>query len=188
MIPIKTKAALAFGCRPALVRTGKGAAAIEVDLLAIDVERADIAGIGLAGHLTKLGAGPFAGQLAASGQGVGGKLLLEMKQLDENTGFVTAGIVDVTVRSPNGTSATSVSDQYTYVVPGALPTVTVLDTTTGPTAGGTTLTITGTNFNNVTGVTFGNIPAAFFNVISDTSIVATSPAGSDCCWPGCSGW
>jgi succinylglutamic semialdehyde dehydrogenase len=26
----------------------------------------------------------------------GGKLLLEMRQLDENTGFVTAGIVDVT--------------------------------------------------------------------------------------------
>lgn len=45
--------------------------------LAIDVEHADIAGIGLSGRLTRLGSGPFAGQLVASGQGVGGKLLLD---------------------------------------------------------------------------------------------------------------
>ncbi len=45
--------------------------------LAIDVERADVAGIGLSGRLTRLASGPFEGQLVASGQGVNGKLLLD---------------------------------------------------------------------------------------------------------------
>ena len=48
---------------------------------------------------------------------------------------------------------------------------------TGPTAGGTQVTITGTHFTGVTGVSFGQT-AASFNVESETKITATSPPGA----------
>ena len=46
------------------------------------------------------------------------------------------GVVDVTVTTPGGTSATSPADQFTYM-PRPSPTVTGLSPTSGPTAGGT---------------------------------------------------
>jgi uncharacterized repeat protein (TIGR03803 family) len=59
-----------------------------------------------------------------------------------------------------------------------VPTSTLLSITpqSGPTAGGTTVTITGTNFTNVTGVNFGTVAAASFAVNSVTQITAISPA------------
>ena len=58
-----------------------------------------------------------------------------------------AGRVDVRVTTPGGTSATSAADLFTYYVPA---TVTGLSHRSGPTAGGTLVTITGTNFSGVT--------------------------------------
>ena len=52
-----------------------------------------------------------------------------------------------------GTSATSSADQFTYV---AAPTVTGVSPTAGSAAGGTTVTITGTNLANATAVKFGS--------------------------------
>ena len=46
---------------------------------------------------------------------------------------------------------------------------------TGPQAGGTTVTITGANFNSVVTVKFGN-QTATFSITSPTQIIATSPA------------
>src|SRR5205807_1162165 len=85
-----------------------------------------------------------------------------------------AGTVDVTVTTPSGTSATSSSDHFTYTA-ASLPSVTSLGTTTGTTAGGTSVTIIGTNFTGATAVMFGSVPASF-TVNSSTSITATSPA------------
>ena len=68
------------------------------------------------------------------------------------------GTVDVTVTTPDGTSATSPADQFTYVV-AAAPTVTGLSPTTGPAAGGTLVTITGTGFTGATAVDFGTTAA-----------------------------
>ena len=48
----------------------------------------------------------------------------------------------------------------------------------GSTAGGTSVTITGTGFNLVTGVSFGSTAAASFTVNSTTSITAVTPARS----------
>ena len=62
------------------------------------------------------------------------------------------GTVDVTVTTPAGTSATSPADQFTYVV---APAVTGLSPTSGPAAGGTSVTITGTGFTGATAVDFG---------------------------------
>ncbi|WP_291159924.1 IPT/TIG domain-containing protein, partial [Ensifer sp. SSB1] len=87
----------------------------------------------------------------------------------------TAGTVDITVTSPGGTSATSSFDQYTYV---AAPTVTSRSPTSGPTAGGTTVTITGTGLTGATAVTFGGTAATGFTVNSNTQITATAPAGT----------
>ena len=85
------------------------------------------------------------------------------------------GTVDVRVTTPIGTSATSAADQYTYV---AAPTVTSISPTAGPTGGGTSVVITGTNFTGATAVSFGATAATGFTVNSATQITATAPAGS----------
>jgi hypothetical protein len=84
------------------------------------------------------------------------------------------GTVDVTVSTPSGTSATGAADQFSYLP----PTVTKLKPNKGPEAGGTTVTITGTNFSGATTVKFGSISATSFTVNSATSIIAVSPAGT----------
>jgi outer membrane autotransporter protein len=58
------------------------------------------------------------------------------------------------------------------------PAVTELSPQTGPAAGGTSVTITGTDFTGATGVKFGGTPAASFTVESATRIKATAPAGT----------
>lgn len=83
------------------------------------------------------------------------------------------GTLDVTVTTAGGTSATSAADQFTYV---PAPTVSSISPTTGPAAGGTTITITGTDFIGVTSVKFGATDATSFTVNSNTSITATAPA------------
>ncbi len=82
-----------------------------------------------------------------------------------------AGIVQVTVTTAGGTSATSPADQFTYV---AAPAVSAVAPAIGPTAGGTTVTITGTALANATAVDFGTIPAAIVSD-TDTTIIVTSP-------------
>lgn len=85
-----------------------------------------------------------------------------------------AGTVDVTVTTPGGTSVTSAADQFTYLTP---PTITSISPTFGPPAGGTIVTITGTDFTGVQNVFFGALPATIFTVNSATSISATAPPG-----------
>src|ERR1019366_2825485 len=65
----------------------------------------------------------------------------------------------------------------TGVTPPA-PTVSSVSPNTGSTAGGTSLTVTGTNFSGATAVKFGSVPAASFIVTSSTTVTAVSPAGS----------
>ncbi len=83
------------------------------------------------------------------------------------------GAVNVTVTYPGGSSATSQADKFTY---GA--TVTTVEPSAGSTAGGTSVTITGTGFTGVTAVKFGTTNAASYTVASETSIVAVSPPGT----------
>lgn len=85
-----------------------------------------------------------------------------------------AGTVDVSVATPGGTSANTSADDYTYQ---ALPAVTGLSPTGGSTAGGTAVTLTGSNFTGVTNVRFGSTSATF-TIVSDTQITTTSPAGT----------
>lgn len=58
------------------------------------------------------------------------------------------------------------------------PAVTGVSPEAGPQAGGETVTITGSEFDEVTSVTFGSTPAKSFTVDSPESITAVSPAGN----------
>jgi hypothetical protein len=88
----------------------------------------------------------------------------------------SAGAVDVTVTTLGGTSPATSADQFTYSI--APPTVTGIAPPGGPTSGGTTVTITGTNLNNVTAVKFGTTNATSFALVSATRMTAVSPAES----------
>jgi hypothetical protein len=58
-----------------------------------------------------------------------------------------------------------------------LPEVTYLTPSSGPVAGGTSVTIEGSSFTNASAVMFGSKPAASFTVDSPTQIAAVSPPG-----------
>jgi hypothetical protein len=86
----------------------------------------------------------------------------------------TPGTVDVTVTTPQGTSARGAADRYTYV---ARPVVTGVSPGSGSHLGGTTVTITGANLSAATAVHFGT---KLGTIISDspTSITVRAPAAS----------
>jgi hypothetical protein len=56
------------------------------------------------------------------------------------------------------------------------PAVSSLDVTTGPVAGGTVVTVTGTGFANGAGVTFGGSAATGVTFVNSTTITCTTPA------------
>jgi RHS repeat-associated protein len=58
------------------------------------------------------------------------------------------------------------------------PQVTAIAPISGPIAGGTSVTLTGTGFADATGVSFGSQQVASFTVVSDTKITAVAPAGT----------
>ena len=82
----------------------------------------------------------------------------------------TASVVVTTAVGPNVANTL-----YTYIAP---PTVTSISPVSGTTAGGTAVTITGTNFTGATGVTVGGAAATNIIVVNSTSITATTPAGT----------
>ena len=109
--------------------------------------------------------------------------------------FGSAGLAAFTIDSPTQITATSppgtgdvfigianggsISDavpagKFSYI-PGT--TVTGISPSVGPAAGGTLVTITGTQFNGAVEVDFGSVQASA-SVLSDTSITATAPAGT----------
>ncbi|MER5430676.1 IPT/TIG domain-containing protein [Streptomyces sp. NPDC002588] len=99
---------------------------------------------------------------------------------------LAAGPVGVSVTTAGGTNN---GLTYTYIdVPG----ITTVAPSSGPTSGGTSVTITGTNLDTTDSVTFDGTPAPF-SVVSSTTlsvvtppgtagavdVVVTNPAGSD---------
>jgi IPT/TIG domain len=87
-----------------------------------------------------------------------------------------AGWHNVFVTTPAGTSPAVTADQFTYVL--TPPVVSSLSQASGPTAGGTTVTIKGTGFSGATRVLFGTVPASSFSVSSSTRITAVAPAAA----------
>lgn len=87
-----------------------------------------------------------------------------------------AGPVTVSVTDSIGTG--SLANGYTYGAP-APPIVTVVTPNTGPTIGGTSVTITGLNLAPDCTVSFGGDPATGVSVVSGTSILCVTPAHSE---------
>jgi hypothetical protein len=84
-----------------------------------------------------------------------------------------AGTVNMTVTNPDGQSGT-LSNAFTYNL--TAPTVSNVSPSTGLTAGGTAITITGTNFAAGAAVSLGGSPATGVTVVNGTTIAATTPA------------
>ena len=83
----------------------------------------------------------------------------------------TAGSVGVTVTTAGGTNN---GLTYTYV---DAPTILTVSPTSGPTSGGTAVTVTGTNLTDTDQVTFDGNPAPF-TVLSPTTLSAVTPPGT----------
>ncbi len=83
-----------------------------------------------------------------------------------------AGAVDVVVTNNDAQTGTG-TNVFTYV---AAPTVTLVTSNSGPAAGGTAVTVTGTGFLGVTGVTFGGVAATGIITVGPTSVTCTTPA------------
>ena len=79
----------------------------------------------------------------------------------------------ISVTTPGGTSTAVVADEYTYDAP---PTVTSLTPLAGPTGGGNTVTINGTNFRAGSTVTFGGVGSPSVTLVSSLQLKAVAPA------------
>jgi subtilase family serine protease len=82
-----------------------------------------------------------------------------------------AGVVDVAVSGGGGSAV--LADAFTYVAP---PAISSIAPGFGPTAGGTTITITGTGFTDTPAVHIGSLPATTITFVSDTTLTAVTPA------------
>jgi hypothetical protein len=82
------------------------------------------------------------------------------------------GPVDVTVTTAGGTTAPSAASRYRYF---EKPVVTDVTPATGPTAGGTQVTLRGSGFTGATAVRFGDA-AGRIVTLAPTKIVAVSPS------------
>jgi hypothetical protein len=80
------------------------------------------------------------------------------------------GVHHITVTGPGGTSPVNASDDYTYLGP---PAITSVSPNAGPLNGGTVVTITGSG--SVTGVAFGSTAASGVKFVSDSEITVNSP-------------
>jgi hypothetical protein len=79
--------------------------------------------------------------------------------------------VAVAVKTPGGTSGAST---FTYVMPG--PVVTGISPVTGPLAGGTVVTVTGTNLGGATSIAFGTVAGTAVSCTSSTACTVKAPA------------
>jgi hypothetical protein len=77
---------------------------------------------------------------------------------------------------PDGAEAESELSFSATVLPD--PAIVSVGPATGPLAGGTSVTITGTDFADVQGVSFGSVPAAAYSVTSEGQITAVTPAAA----------
>lgn len=85
------------------------------------------------------------------------------------------GTLDVTVTTPEGTSATSRADHFSYVPPG--PSIVEVQPNEGDVEGNRPVKILGAHFEGVTAVSFGETPVSF-EVLTPETIGVSTPPGS----------
>lgn len=106
--------------------------------------------------------------------GTGDWLVVNDTTITTQTPRGLAGPASVQVSTAAGSSAAN--KLYTYL-PSA-PAISGITPNTGSTAGGTKVTITGNGFTGATGITIGGVPVTGVSFKGDTSISATTGAGS----------
>ncbi|TMG40064.1 MAG: hypothetical protein E6H88_00515, partial [Chloroflexi bacterium] len=128
--------------------------------------------------ITITGTGFAAGATATvGGSAATGVSVVSATQINATTPAHPAGVADVIVTVSGQSSAPNPGDEFAYLV--SPPTVTAVNPSSGPTAGGTAITITGTSFDTGPAtVSVGGSPATGVSVVSATQINATTPAHS----------
>ncbi len=117
----------------------------------------------------------LSGATGVSFGGAGGSITADSSTQITATSPAGSGTVNITVTTKGGTSATSGADKFTYTTPA--PTISVVSPRSGPTGGGTSVTITGQNLSGATSVSFGGT-AGSITADNSTVITVTTPAGT----------
>lgn len=92
-----------------------------------------------------------------------------------------SGTVDVIVTASGQASAPVSADRFTYTVAALAPTVAGISPASGPTTGGTIVTVSGTGFNTAPGGTvieFGATAASSVACLTTTTCTATAPSAA----------
>ena len=97
-------------------------------------------------------------------------------QVQSPASTVTGTPIDIIVTNTRASSVASANDQFVYV---GQPVVTGVTPASGPVAGGTSVTISGSNFTGATQVSFGSMACTVFTVDSDTQITIDSPVATN---------
>jgi hypothetical protein len=113
--------------------------------------------------------------VALGGVAATGVTVVNATTITATTGAHAAGAVNVVVTNPNGQSGT-LTNGFTYGSLSPPPTVTSVMPNSGSTAGGTGVTITGSNFVAGATVTLGGVAATGVTVVNATTITATTGA------------
>ncbi|MGH8466567.1 MAG: IPT/TIG domain-containing protein, partial [Pseudomonas sp.] len=108
------------------------------------------------------------------GTAVGGARLVDVMQ-PESLAFASLQ-VDEIVFSGGAMTGLGLSMFAGDSMTAAAPNIASLSPGSGGTAGGNTVTITGSGFSGASAVRFGSVNAAAFTIIGDTQITATTPA------------
>jgi len=87
-----------------------------------------------------------------------------------------AGNARVSVTTPGGTTPTTTADAYKYTYP--VPAVSAISPASGPAAGGTTVTVSGSGFTAATTVYFGTRKGTTVSVTAGGTLTVKSPLGT----------
>lgn len=93
-----------------------------------------------------------------------------------STTIYQMGLIPGTYTYSWGSGVTA--DSFVIVITSPAPTITSISPTSGSTAGGDTITITGADLTGATGITVGGTPCTAVNVASANTATCTTPAGS----------
>ncbi len=106
------------------------------------------------------------------GTGATNVTVVNSTSLTATTAAHAAGVVNVVVTNPD-TQSGILTNGFTYA---PAPTVGSVSPNSGPASGGTSVTVTGTNFVTGATVSFGGTGATNVTVVNGTSLTATTPA------------
>lgn len=124
-------------------------------------------------NIVVTGTGFVAGAtVTIGGTSATGVVVNSATEIVATTAAKPAGTYNLVVTLPDTTTYTE-ANAFTYA---ATPTITTVSPASGPTAGGTTVTITGTNFRAGIAVTFGGTAGTGLVFNSATELVVTTPA------------